>query len=317
MFKNQKVAVIIAAYNADKTLARAIESVIDDECVAQVIVVDDCSTDTTMDIAKYYQNLHDKVSVYSTGTNSGPSKARNIALQHCTSDWVTVLDSDDFIEAGRYQKLLANGNGYHLVADDQYRVIEGQPLETKTEMMGKSHHFPRDISLSEFIVSNISQKGKDRQELGFIKPIIRRDFLIKHQLTYQENMRLGEDYELYCRCLALGAKLKLIEACGYVALVRENSLSGNHSLHDLIQLRDCDYNMALSLPVSVEESQLLRQHADSINAKIQWIEFYTSLKQLKIVSSLKALFNSFSALIYIIGQLKVEFIKRFIKRIVN
>lgn len=317
MSKNQKVAVIIAAYNADKTLARAIESVIDDECVAQVIVVDDCSTDTTMDIAKYYQNLHDKVSVYSTGTNSGPSKARNIALQHCTSDWVTVLDSDDFIEAGRYQKLLANGNGYQLVADDQYRVIEGQPLETKAEMMGKSHHFPRDISLSEFIVSNISQKGKDRQELGFIKPIIRRDFLIKHQLTYQENMRLGEDYELYCRCLALGAKLKLIEACGYVALVRENSLSGNHSLHDLIQLRDCDYNMALSLPVSVEESQLLRQHADSINVKIQWIEFYTSLKQLKIVSSLKALFNSFSALIYIIGQLKVEFVKRFIKRIVN
>lgn len=317
MFKNQKVAVIIAAYNADKTLARAIESVIEDECVAQVIVVDDCSTDTTMDLAKHYQNLHDKVSVYSTGTNSGPSKARNIALQHCTSDWVTVLDSDDFIEAGRYQKLLANSDGYQLVADDQYRVIEGQPLSTKTEMMGKSYHFPRDIRLSEFIVSNISQKGKDRQELGFIKPIIRRDFLIKHQLTYQESMRLGEDYELYCRCLAFGAKLKLIEACGYVALVRENSLSGSHSLHDLIQLRDCDYNMALSLPVSVEESQLLRQHADSINAKIQWIEFYTSLKQLKIVSSLKALFNSFSALIYIIGQLKVEFIKRFIKRIVN
>jgi len=317
MFKNQKVAVIIAAYNADKTLARAIESVIDDECVAQVIVVDDCSTDTTMDIAKYYQNLHDKVSVYSTGTNSGPSKARNIALQHCTSDWVTVLDSDDFIEAGRYQKLLANSDGYQLVADDQYRVVEGQPLETKTEMMGKSYHFPRDIRLSEFIVSNISQKGKERQELGFIKPIIRRDFLIKHQLTYQENMRLGEDYELYCRCLALGAKLKLIEACGYVALVRENSLSGNHSLHDLIQLRDCDYKMASSLPVTVEESQLLSQHADSINVKIQWIEFYTSLKNLKVASSLKALFSSFSALIYIIGQLKNEFIKRVVKRVAN
>ncbi|MEI8621841.1 glycosyltransferase family 2 protein [Pseudoalteromonas sp. B129b] len=317
MFKNQKVAVIIAAYNADKTLARAIESVIDDECVAQVIVVDDCSTDTTMDIAKHYQNLHDKVSVYSTGTNSGPSKARNIALQHCTSDWVTVLDSDDFIEAGRYQKLLANSDGYQLVADDQYRVIEGQPLSTKTEMMGKSYNFPRDIRLSEFIVSNISKKGKKRQELGFIKPIIKRDFLIKHNLSYQENMRLGEDYELYCRCLALGAKLKLIEACGYVALVRENSLSGNHSLHDLIQLRDCDYKMAVSLPVTVEESQLLRLHADSINFKIQWIEFYTSLKKRKIVPSLKALFNSFPSFIHIIAQLKSEFIKRFLKRATN
>jgi succinoglycan biosynthesis protein ExoU len=213
--------------------------------------------------------------------------------------------------------LLANSDGYQLVADDQYRVIEGQPLETKTEMMGSCYHFPCDITLPEFIISNISKKGKERQELGFIKPIIKRDFLIKHQLTYQENMRLGEDYELYCRCLALGAKLKLIEACGYVALVRENSLSGNHSLHDLIQLRDCDFNIALSLPVSVEESQLLRQHADSINVKIQWIEFYTSLKKFKIVSSLKALFNSFSAFLYITEQLKVEFIKRVVKRTAN
>ena len=317
MFRNQKVAVIIAAYNADKTLARAIESVIDDECVAQVIVVDDCSTDSTKNIAKHYRNLHDKVSVYSTGTNSGPSKARNIALQHCTADWITVLDSDDFIEAGRYQKLLANSDGYQLVADDQYRVIEGEPTSTKTNMMGNSYNFPCDISLSEFIDSNISKKGKERQELGFIKPIIKRNFLVKNNLIYQENMRLGEDYELYCRCLALGAKLKLIEASGYVATVRANSLSGNHSMHDLIQLRDCDYKMISSLPVSPQERQLFKLHAKSINAKIQWIEFYTSLKQLKFSSSIKALFNSFTALTYILKQLKSEFIKRFLKRAVN
>ncbi|WP_050581864.1 glycosyltransferase family 2 protein [Pseudoalteromonas sp. TAE56] len=317
MPNNQTVAVIIAAYNAEKTLERAIESSVDDEQVSQIIVVDDCSIDKTLEIALRYESLHDKVSVHSTGINSGPSKARNIALKHCSCDWVTVLDSDDFIEKGRYQKLLANSDGYQLVGDDQYRVIEGQPLATKTKMMGESQCFPCEITLSEFIVSNISKKGKKRQELGFIKPIIKRDFLIKHNLSYQENMRLGEDYELYCRCLALGAKLKLIEACGYVALVRANSLSGNHSLHDLIQLRDCDYKMAVSLPVTVEESQLLRLHADSINFKIQWIEFYTSLKKRKIVPSLKALFNSFSSFIHIIAQLKSEFIKRFLKRATN
>ena len=317
MPNDHSVAVIIAAYNAAETIARAIDSVVDDECVAQVIVVDDCSTDETMEIAKHFQYTHSKVSVYSTTTNSGPSKARNIALKHCTSDWVTVLDSDDFIEKGRYQKLLADSKGYQLIGDDQYRVTEGEPISTKTKMMGDSYNFPFDISLSAFIESNISKKGKERQELGFIKPIIKRNFLVKNNLVYQENMRLGEDYELYCRCLALGAKLKVIEASGYVATVRENSLSGNHSLHDLIQLRDCDYKMISSLPITAQERQLFKLHAKSINAKIQWIEFYTSLKKLKFASSLKALFNSLTALSYILKQLKSEFIKRFLKRAVN
>ena len=317
MSNDHSVAVIIAAYNAAETIARAIDSVVDDECVAQVIVVDDCSTDETVEIAKHFQNTHSKVSVYSTTTNGGPSKARNIALKHCTSDWVTVLDSDDFIEKGRYQKLLADSKGYQLIGDDQYRVTEGEPISTKTKMMGDSYNFPFDISLSAFIESNISKKGKERQELGFIKPIIKRNFLVKNNLIYQENMRLGEDYELYCRCLALGAKLKLIEASGYVATVRANSLSGNHSMHDLIQLRDCDYKMISSLPISPQERQLFKLHAKSINAKIQWIEFYTSLKKLKFASSLKAFFNSLTALSYILNQLKNEFVKRFLKREVN
>ncbi|WP_076923858.1 glycosyltransferase family 2 protein [Pseudoalteromonas sp. EB27] len=317
MSKDHTVAVIIAAYNAAGTIARAIDSVVDEECVAQVIVVDDCSTDETMEIAKQLENTHSKVSVYSTAINSGPSKARNIALKHCSCEWITVLDSDDYIEVGRYKKLLNNSKGYQLIADDQYRVIEGEPTSTKTNMMGNSYNFPFDISLSEFIDSNISKKGKERQELGFIKPIIKRNFLVKNNLIYQENMRLGEDYELYCRCLALGAKLKLIEASGYVATVRANSLSGNHSMHDLIQLRDCDYKMISSLPISPQERQLFKLHAKSINAKIQWIEFYTSLKKLKFASSLKAFFNSLTALSYILKQLKNEFVKRFLKREVN
>ena len=311
---NNTIAVIIAAYNAEKSISRAIDSVLPDELVTQIIIVDDESTDSTLLVAKEYESLHSKVSVYSTSINSGPSKARNIALQHCSTDWVTVLDSDDFIEPGRYEKLLANSAGYELVADDQFRILEGESTSTKTKMMGEAYQFPCEISLSDFIQSNISQKGKGRQELGFIKPIIKREFLIKNALSYQENMRLGEDYELYCRCLALGAKLQLIDASGYVAVVRENSLSGTHSLHDLIQLRDCDYKMGSILSISKQELALFNKHALSIDIKIQWIVFYSSLKKLKLISTCGALFSSLSAFKHISSQLKLEFMKRIINR---
>jgi succinoglycan biosynthesis protein ExoU len=314
LLNNNSIAVIIAAYNSENTIGRAIESVINEGNVKQIIIVDDCSSDNTFEIAKCYKNQNDKVSVYSTSTNSGPSKARNIALNKATCDWVTVLDSDDYIESGRFKKLLSYSDGYELIADDQYRVYEHDKTTEKTEMLGAKQCFPVTISLAEFIESNITKEGQYRKELGFIKPIIKLDFLLKHRLTYQETMRLGEDYELYCRCLALGAKLKLIEASGYVAVVREASLSGSHSKQDLIQLRDCNYEIINRMPLEPQEKKLMIQHADSINIKIQWIDFYSSVKSRNCKMVIKSFFNSYSAFKFILKNLKEQFAIRILKR---
>ena len=317
MSENDTIAVIIAAYNAEKTITRAVESVVNDKFVNQVIVVDDCSTDNTMQVLTCLNAKFSKVSIFSTEVNSGPGKARNIALSRATSKWVTVLDSDDYIETGRYEKLLAYSEGEDLIADDKFRINETDPLARKTKMLGDRQDFPAIISLSDFIESNITKKGEFRKELGFIKPIIKRQFLEKYNLSYRENMRLGEDYEFYCRCLILGAKLKLIEASGYVAVVRENSLSGNHSKTDLIHLRDCDYALAKIKSLSSQERKLLLRHAKSINMKIQWICFYSSIKNKRYKTTIKSITNSFSAFIFILKNLRTQFFIRVVKRRLN
>lgn len=74
--------------------------------------------------------------------------------------------------------------------------------------------------------------------MGFIKPLMRRSLLDKNGITYQEVMRLGEDYELYTRALAHGARLVVAPAQGYIS-VRAGSLSARHSENDLMHLRDC------------------------------------------------------------------------------
>lgn len=317
MFNNNTIAVIIAAYNAEKTIVRAVESVVDDEFVSQVIVVDDCSSDGTMQMLAGLQKQFTKVSVFSTDINSGPAKARNIALTKCTAKWVTVLDSDDYIERGRFKKLLAHSESIELIADDKFRINENDPTSRKTAMLGKRQKFPTLISLSDFIESNITKKGEFRKELGFIKPIIKRRFLLENNLTYQENMRLGEDYELYCRCLIFGAKLKLIEASGYVAVVRQNSLSGNHSKKDLIKLRDCDYELAKIESLTSHERKLLLRHAQSINIKVQWICFYSSIKNKNYKKTIKSITNSLSAFIFILKNLKAQFFIRVVRRRLN
>ena len=73
------VSFVIAAYNAEATLGRAIDSALAQEGVAvEVIVVDDCSSDATLDVARSYADP--RVRVVALQLNRGPGGARNAGL---------------------------------------------------------------------------------------------------------------------------------------------------------------------------------------------------------------------------------------------
>ncbi|MDZ7607028.1 MAG: glycosyltransferase family 2 protein [Cyclobacteriaceae bacterium] len=68
----------------------------------EVIAVDDCSSDGTLEIMNKYP-----VSIFSTGKNSGgPNKGRNIALQKATGDYICIADHDDVWKDHRISTLL-------------------------------------------------------------------------------------------------------------------------------------------------------------------------------------------------------------------
>ena len=94
MAKTEKITIsaIIPAYNAEKYLARSIDSVLAQTCpVDEIIVVDDGSTDKTAEIIKRYG---DKVR-YIHQDNAGVSAARNAGIHAATGDWIAFLDADD------------------------------------------------------------------------------------------------------------------------------------------------------------------------------------------------------------------------------
>ena len=65
--------------------------------------------------------------------------------------------------------------------------------------------------------------------MGFLKPIIKREFLQSHALRYDETLRLGEDYALYTQALIAGARFCVVGARGYVAIQRGTSISARHT----------------------------------------------------------------------------------------
>ena len=308
------ITVIIAAYNAEKTIQRAISSVLNEPEVSEIIVVDDASTDQTVKVAESCDNGSGRLKIFVQDINAGPSAARNRALRESSAPWVTVLDSDDFMLSGRLAGLLAYAHDYDLIADDMYQVDESNIDGERRLLLGNQVSLPINVSVTDFVLSNVTQKNRERAELGFIKPLMRREFLTKHNLTYRENMRLGEDYELYARALGLGAKMIVVAAQGYISVVRQTSLSSNHSEHDLLQLRNSDDLLMRDLTLTPQTYEALRQHRISIDCRLQWRLMINAVKERNISNFMKTIAHHPKVSFFLLCQLWEQFRIRALKK---
>ena len=89
-----KVSVVIPAFNAEKYLATAIESCLNQtEPPHEIIVVDDCSVDGTASVAASYAP---RVRLTRLEVNSGVATARNRGIESATGNWIAFLDADDW-----------------------------------------------------------------------------------------------------------------------------------------------------------------------------------------------------------------------------
>lgn len=112
--KNQKISVIMPAYNVEKYAAKAIESV---QCQSytnwELIIVDDGSIDNTLQIIKECA-ANDSRIIFTSQQNQGQAAARNVALDMAVGEFVMFLDSDDaFISPLVFENCIQSMNNNH------------------------------------------------------------------------------------------------------------------------------------------------------------------------------------------------------------
>lgn len=219
-----KISVIIAAFNVEKVLQRALDSVVAQSFPAhEIIVVDDCSTDDTPGIAERYSEQHANVSLLRLATNGGPSVARNAAFSASTGDWVAILDADDAWRPDRLEVLarLATESDADLVMDNQ-RFYDAVAQREASIAFSASWH-SRQLFALEFFQNGIGDK------VGFpyanFKPVFSRAFLNKYQLRYDIVHRYGEDFLLLAECLLNGAKAMISAEPMYIYTTRLGEFS--------------------------------------------------------------------------------------------
>jgi succinoglycan biosynthesis protein ExoU len=263
-----KVGVLIAAKDAAATIGRAVASALTQAAVSEVIVVDDGSADDTAAQAWRQDDGTGRLHVRALEGNFGPSVARNHALACSTADVVAVLDADDYFLPGRIATMLAEaGTDWDFVSDGLIMVRDGQPDSAAQRHDYRAEIGADTLSAETFIAGNVSRRGRMRRELGFMKPLVRRDFLNRAGLRYDPRLRLGEDFILYAEALLRGARFRLTSGCFYVAVWRPESISGRHSAEDLSNLAQASLGLMRLASVTESQKALIGRHARSVMLK--------------------------------------------------
>jgi succinoglycan biosynthesis protein ExoU len=276
--------------------------------VSTVIVVDDGSRDDTASRARECAVDSSRLVVERLPANRGPSAARNLALEISTASWVTMLDGDDYLLPGRIAALLAKAEAWDFVADDLLQARGGAD-EPMRPALFERHFDPWPLSFEQFVRGNVSRRPL-RRELGFLKPLIRRSFLDRHRLRYDERLRLGEDYALYARALAAGARFLLVPAEGYVSVMRNDSISSCHSREDLERLRDSDTDLIAQNSLTAGERRALKSRYQSVDCRVQWLVAIEAVKSREFARFMATFGRSPKVSLFLVERLLEELIKR-------
>lgn len=212
------VSVIVAAWKAAAFLERAVVSALASQNVTvEVVIVDDASPDDTFAVAQRLAAADARVAAVRLPANVGPSAARNRAIALARGTFIAVLDADDAMAPERLERLvaLAERTGADIAVDNMTEVDAAYQTIGDGKFL-KSARFAeaREIDLETWIAFNEPMKAGDC--IGYLKPLIRRAALERHDVRYDTALRNSEDYYLVAHLLAAGARMTYTPAAGYL-----------------------------------------------------------------------------------------------------
>lgn len=211
------VSVIIAARNAQATIAVAIRSALDQTMSdLEVIVVDDGSNDGTARVVEEIARHDARVVLLSHAENAGVSAARNTAITTARGNWLAVLDADDAFAPNRLELLLdaAERRGLDGVIDNLMRIDarDGRPIGPA---------FPAAWMQSEEPIPPAFLLERDfphRQEMGFgySQPVVRTSVFHAFVGRYDTSLICAEDTLALQQMLSRGARIGVVDHATYI-----------------------------------------------------------------------------------------------------
>ena len=189
------VSAIIPCFNAETTIERAILSLLSQTTpVAEIIVVNDGSTDTSGRLLEGLKLNHQKLKVIHQ-ENKGVSYARNIAILEALGDYILTLDADDYFDPSFVEKALikfSEDASYGAIMCGYVRIVKEKKVKP---------YIPPKVSLASCLLNN-----------GVLACLLFKKEVLLIAGAYDTTMDKGyEDWELNIRILKLGYTFGVVE----------------------------------------------------------------------------------------------------------
>lgn len=271
------VSILMVARNSERFINEALLSARRQTMrEIEIVVIDDGSTDATLDIASRHARADPRVRVY-PGPQAGLAAVRNCSLRKARAPWAAILDSDDLLHPRHVEHLYAAAvaQGVQIVAANMLSFHGGGGSSVSLFADGKLWRERRCITHAQFIrAGRLNSQGV---QLGYLKPLFNLEFVRANGIEYDPDLRIGEDYEFVNRAFAAGARYSFLPQPTYFYRRHEGSTSHRLARRDLVGL------LALAWPGKAEARNL--ELVDAIARRRQ--SLVAALVHLDTVDALK------------------------------
>ena len=206
------VSIIMAAYNAEKTIELAIESVLNQTYSNfELLVINDCSKDGTAKLVEDFSAKDNRVCLISNEKNSGVSFTRKHGLEEANGSWIAILDSDDAWAPEKLEKqieLQNRTNADLLFTGSAFMDSEGRPIDWYL-------HAPAEATYRQLLKQNV---------LSNSSALVRKELYAKH---YAVGDGMHEDFAIWLSILKEGKKAYGVDEPLLIYRIAKSSKSGN------------------------------------------------------------------------------------------
>lgn len=241
--EDKRVSVVIPSYNLGRFLEQAVVSCLEAD---EVVIVDDASTDDSLEIAQALESKYDKVKVVKNGVNQYLAKSLNIGIEAASHDYILPVDADNWLEPGAIEILrygLANRDIDISYGNLRFFKEDGIIPDDSVGIGGYSKWPPDIFSYDKqmmFPFSGIPSSSMFRRKAW------------KASEGYRARYRTGEDADFWCRLTTLGFQpFKVTEAVVLNYRNRRDSMSRVTEREDWTKWYPPIKNVAVGKPVNI------------------------------------------------------------------
>jgi len=235
-----KISVVIPTYNSSLTIVNTIESIVNSlKNDFEIIIVDDCSSDNTVNIIKNLE-LNNTIKIINLNENSGPGVARDEGLKQAKGEYTIFFDSDDLMLPDAIDNALT-------ILDDKDIDIAIFPYKINFMNGTTIDMWDRDRYIIEQIITNVGHYPtiENNQELLTItnypwNKICKTSFLLDHNIRFG-NLRLHEDIIPHWLILMNSREIYLAKdnICEYMLSSTGNNVTNDSGEKRLLSVSAC------------------------------------------------------------------------------